>query len=90
MSDITANQIVFFILIFIIIGLLMVLKIFLDVKMGERFVGRLRNNSGNYSPMNILLMAVAIGAIYFIIIYIFRSKTTVRPSLTRSQDDSSE
>lgn len=90
MSDINANQIIALMLIFIVVGALFVLNVIIQVKVGGRWLNRMKNSSGNYSVTKILLTGVAMFAVYVLITYMFGSKTTTRPSLTRTQDESSQ
>lgn len=90
MSDITANQIIALMLIFIVVGALFVLNVIIQVKVGGRWLQSMKNSSGNYSVTKILLTGVAMVAVYVLITYMFGSKTTTRPSLTRTPDESSQ
>ena len=86
MSDINANQIIGLMLVFILVGALFVLNVIIQVKVGGRWLNGMKNSSGNYSITKILLTGVAAVAVYVLITYMFGSKTTTRPSLTRSEE----
>jgi NADH:ubiquinone oxidoreductase subunit 6 (subunit J) len=86
MSDINANQIIGLMLVFILVGALFVLNVIIQVKVGGRWLNGMKNSSGNYSVTKILLTGVAAVAVYVLITYMFGSKTTTRPSLTRSEE----
>lgn len=86
MSDLPANQIVVLILIFVIVGLLYIINIFMDVYVWSRWLNRMKNSSGNYNVTKILMMLAAGIALYFLLSYLFKPKQTVRASLTRSQE----
>jgi hypothetical protein len=77
MNDYTANTIVFLILIFIVIGILLVLNTIGKAYMYGKIVGLIKNNSGNYSATNIVMLVGAIGAAYFLIYWLFMPKTTI-------------
>jgi hypothetical protein len=86
MNDLQANQIIALVLIFIIIGILFILNIFAKVYVYGDLLNKMKNNSGNYTSINILMMLFAIIAIFFLVVYLFKSKQTVRASLSRSQE----
>lgn len=87
MSEFTANQLVFLILIFIIVALLFVLNIFAKAYVYGRWLDRMKNNSGNFDTTKILMMLGVAIALYFFLTWMFGSKQTIRPSLTRSQEE---
>jgi uncharacterized membrane protein len=86
MNDLQANQIIALILIFVVVGILLVLNIFAKAYVYGGWLNRMKNNSGNYNVGKILMMAFAAVAIYFLVMYLFRSKQTVRASPSRSQE----
>ena len=86
MNDVEANKVVFVIIIFIIIGILFILSI-----LTKAFVlNKLRNNSGNYNTIKILLMFAAVILIFFLIYWLFSSKISIRHSLMRAKGNSLE
>lgn len=87
MSDLQANQVIFLILIFIIVGILFVLNIFAKVYVWGGWLNRMKNSSGNYNAGKIIMMVFAAVALYFILTYLFASKTTVRASPGRSKEE---
>ncbi len=82
-----ANQIVFLILIFVVVGILFILNIFAKVYVWGNWLNRMKNSSGNYSTYKILMWLFAAVLLYFILYYLFVRKNTVRASLTRSNDE---
>jgi uncharacterized membrane protein len=82
-----ANQIVFLILIFVVVGILFILNIVTKAYVWGNWLNRMKNSSGNYNAGKILMMLAAAIAIYFLLTYLFMRKNTVRASLTRSKDD---
>lgn len=85
MSDITANQIVFLILIFVLVGALFALNIVTKVSLYSTWLGRMRNSSGNYDVGKIIGILIAAVAVYFLVYYLLKGRTTTRPSQTREQ-----
>ena len=86
MNDLQANQIIALILIFVVVGILFVLNIFAKVYVYGGWLNRMKNSSGNYNAGKIIMMAVAAVAVYFLLMYLFKSKQTVRASASRSQE----
>jgi len=83
MNDLTANQIVFVILIIIVLMILFALNM-----IGQTFISGkiLKNNSGNYSGFNIIMMVFSISAIGVILYWAFKPKRTMRASATRIRE----
>jgi uncharacterized membrane protein len=74
MDDIAANRIVVFLLLLIILGIVLALHTLVSPSVYGAFVHQLKNNAGNYSTTNILMMvAVAIG-LYLLITFLFTPK----------------
>lgn len=74
MDDITANRIVFFILLLIVLGIVLALHTLVTPSLYGAFVHQLKNNTGNYSSHNILMMvAVAVG-LYGLFVFLFTPK----------------
>lgn len=74
MDDIAANRVVFFLLLLIILGIILTLHVLVTPSVYGSFVHQLKNNTGNYSTTNILMMvAVAIG-LYLLITFLFAPK----------------
>ncbi len=84
MNDLTANQIVFVILIIIVIMILFALNTIGQSFMPSKF---LKNNAGNYSGFRIIMIVLAIGALGAILYWAFKPKTTVRASATRLKEE---
>jgi uncharacterized membrane protein len=82
-----ANQIVFLILIFVVVGILFILNILTKAYVWGNWLNRMKNSSGNYNAGKILMYLAAAVLLYFILSYLFMSKNTVRASLTRSKDE---
>jgi len=70
MDDITANRIVFFILLVIVIGIILSLQLIIQ----DSFLDKLKNSSGQFSGVNILMMFGVGILIYLLIAYLFKSK----------------
>ena len=74
MDDRTANRIVFFLLLLIILGIVLTLHIVVTPTIYGSFVHQLKNNAGDYSTGNILMMvAVAVG-LYLLFAFLFTPK----------------
>ncbi len=86
MNDLQANQIIALILIFVVVGILFVLNIFAKAYVYGGWLNRMKNSSGNYNAGKIIMMGVAAVAVYFLLMYLFKSKQTVRASASRSQE----
>jgi hypothetical protein len=86
MNDLQANQIIALILIFVVVGILFVLNIFAKVYVYGGWLNRMKNSSGNYNAGKIIMMGVAAVAVYFLLMYLFKSRQTVRASASRSQE----
>jgi uncharacterized membrane protein len=86
MNDLQANQIIALILIFVVVGILFIVNIFAKVYVYGGWLNRMKNSSGNYNVGKILMMLLAAVAIYFLLMYLFKSKQTVRASASRSQE----
>ncbi len=86
MDDLKANQIIALVLIFVVVGILFILNIFAKVYVYGGWLNRMKNSSGNYNAGKIIMMGVAAVAVYFLLMYLFKSKQTVRASASRSQE----
>ena len=74
MDDIAANRIVFFMLLLIVLGIVSSLHLLVTPSIYGSFVHQLKNNAGNYSTGNILMMlAVAVG-LYLLFVFLFTPK----------------
>ena len=74
MDDIAANRIVFFILLLIVLGIVLTLHTLVTPSLYGAFVHQIKNNTGNYSTGNILMMvAVAVG-LYLLFVFLFTPK----------------
>jgi uncharacterized BrkB/YihY/UPF0761 family membrane protein len=80
MDDITANKIVFLLLLFIVIGIIITVNTIAKVNMYGIFLSHLQNNTGNWSTIKILMMFFAIVFIMIMLYWIFRPKMTQRHS----------
>lgn len=79
MDDITANRIVFFILLLIVLGIVSAIHI-LVTPYGS-FVYQLKNNAGNYSTSNMLMMVAAAVGLYLLFVFLFTPRQD--PALSR-------
>lgn len=86
MSDYYANLIVFVLLMIIIFGILSSLNMLFGTAIISAFLGKLKNNSGNFSTSHILAMFALFIVLYFLFYYLFKTKSTTRPSLSRSEE----
>ena len=73
MGDQTANQIVFFLLLTILIGIILSIYALLQ---GVVF-NKLKNNAGNISSLNILMMLGVFVGIFFLIRLFFKESRTL-------------
>jgi hypothetical protein len=80
------NYIVFLILIFVVLALLFILNIFAKAYLWGSWLNKMKNNSGNFDTTKILMMVGVAVALYFLLVWLFGSKHTIRASLTRSED----
>jgi len=74
MDDITANRIVLFILLLIVFGIVATLHLLVTPSLYGSFVHQLKNNTGNYSTGNILMMAAAAVGLYALFVFLFTSR----------------
>ena len=88
MNDVEANKVIFVILIFIILGILFILSILAKAFIWDNMLNKLRNNSGNYNAIKIILMFAAAIAIYFLVYWLLSSRAFKYDSLVRGADDS--
>jgi hypothetical protein len=70
MDDQTANRIVFFILLFAIIGIVLSLHVLLQ----GSIMNKLKNSTGNLSSMNIIMMFAVFVAMFFLIRFFFNRR----------------
>lgn len=84
----TAEQIIFLILVFVLVGILFTLNILGKAYIYGRWLDRMKNSSGNYNAGKILMMVAAAVAVYFLVSYLFSKKSTTRQSLTRTKEES--
>lgn len=86
MSDLNANQIIFLILLFVILGILFILNIFAKVYLWDNWLNRMKNGSGNYNAGKILMMLAAAIGIYALLYFLFIRKQTTRQSSSRTKE----
>jgi hypothetical protein len=86
MTDQFANLIVFIILLLIITAIVFIFNSAYQGYFLNIFLSKIKNNSGNYSSINIVIMFVAILSILFLLYWAFKPKTTRRESQFRSKD----
>lgn len=80
MTDLLANQIVFLILLFVIIGIALATNMLIGGAFMNIISNIVKNNSGAVSGRNIIMLFLAIVFIYFIIIWLFKPKIFIRAS----------
>jgi hypothetical protein len=83
MNDEEANNVIYVILIFIILGILFILSILAKAFVWSNMLDKLKNNSGNYNAIKIILMFAAGIAIYFLVYWLLTSKAFKYDSLKR-------
>lgn len=83
MSDMTGTQMVTLVLILVIVGILFALNFVAQATLWGTWLGRMRNNSGNYNVGRIVATLVAAGIVFAVVSYLLKSKTPSRPSQTR-------
>lgn len=81
MDDITANRIVFFILLLIVLGIVSAIHILVTPSIYGSFVYQLKNNAGNYSTSNMLMMVAAAVGLYLLFVFLFTPRQD--PALSR-------
>ena len=81
MDDITANRIVFVILLLIVFGIVATLHLLVTPSVYGSFVHQLKNNAGNYSTGNILMMVAVVVGLYVLFVFLFTP--TQDPALSR-------
>jgi hypothetical protein len=86
MTDQFANKIVFIILLLIIMGIVFIFNSVYQGYFLNIFLSKIKNNSGNYSSINIIMMFVAILSILFLLYWAFKPKMVRRESQFRSTD----
>ncbi len=86
MTDRFANQLVFVILLFIIFGILFMFNTMFQGYFLNIFLSKIKNNSGNYSSMNIIIMFVAILSLLFLLYWVFKPRTIRHESQFRTKD----
>jgi len=90
MNDLTANRIVFFILLVVLVLIVFTTNIILQGTLYDSLLGTVKNNSGNYNATKILLMFSAAVFAYFLLYWLFKTKSSSRKSLYRLQEKESE
>jgi thiosulfate reductase cytochrome b subunit len=90
MNDLTANRIVFFILLVVLVLIVFTTNIILQGTLYDSLLGTVKNNSGNYNATKILLMFSAAVFAYFLLYWLFKTKSSSRKSLYRSQEKESD
>jgi hypothetical protein len=70
MEEQTANRIVFFLLLLIIIGIVLSLQVLLQ----GAIMNKLKNSTGNLSSLNIIMMFAVFVGLFFLIRFFFRSR----------------
>jgi uncharacterized membrane protein len=83
----TAEQIIFLILIFVVLAIIFTLNIFAKAYVYGGWLNRMKNSSGNYNAGKILMMVAAAVALYFLLYFLFIRKPTTRQSLTRTKEE---
>jgi hypothetical protein len=73
MGDQSANQIVFFLLLVILIGIVLSAYVLLQGVIGSK----LKNSAGNLSSVNILMMFGVFVGIFFLIRFFFKESRTL-------------
>ncbi len=73
MGDQTANQIVFFLLLVILIGIVLSVYVLLQGVIGSK----LKNSAGNLSSVNILMMFGVFVGMFFLIRFFFKESRTL-------------
>lgn len=86
MTDQFANSIVFLLLLTIIICIIYVFNNVFQGYILSIFLTKIKNNSGNYSSINIIMMFVAILSILFLLYWAFKPKLVRRESQFRHED----
>lgn len=74
MDDIAANRVVFFLLLLIVLGIVFALHALVTPSIYGSFVHQLKNNAGNYSTGNILMMVAAAVGLYLLFVFLFTPK----------------
>jgi len=83
MNDEEANKVISIIVFFIILGILFILSIF-----AKAFIwNKVRNSSGNYNAIKILIMFAAIISIFFLIYWLLYSRAFKYDSLISGKDE---
>ena len=90
MNDLQANRIFFFILLVVLVLIVFTTNIILQDTVYDRLVGTVKNNSGNFNASKILLMFSAAVFAYFLLYWLFKTKSSSRKSLSRSKETDSE
>jgi hypothetical protein len=80
MTDLLANQIVFLILLFVIIGIALTTNMLIGGVFINKISNIVKNNSGAVSGRNIIMLFLAIIFIYFILVWLFKPKVFIRQS----------
>lgn len=80
MDDITANRIVFFILLLIILGIILSLHAIVGPTVYGSFVNQLKNNSGEFSSYHVLMMVSALIGLYLLLSFLNRPTSSIRSS----------
>ena len=86
MTDQFANSIVFLLLLTIIICIVYMFNSIYQGYFLNIFLSKIKNISGNYSSINIILMFVAILSFLFLLYWAFKPKLVRRESQFRSKD----
>ena len=88
MNEAEANKVIHVILIFIILGVIFILSILAKAFIWDNMLNKLRNNSGNYNAIKIILMFLFAIAIYFLINWLISSRAFKHDSLKRGKEES--
>ena len=86
MTNNVANRLVFLILLFIIFGILYIFNTVFQGYILSIFLSKIKNNSGNYSSIKIIMMIVAILSILFLLYWLFKPRTIRNESQFRTKD----
>jgi glucan phosphoethanolaminetransferase (alkaline phosphatase superfamily) len=86
MDDLVANRIVFMIFLFTLFGIMYILGLIFRETLLNTIVTKLKNNSGNYSSVKILMLIAFFVLLGMLLLWLFRTNTFIRASLSRSPE----
>jgi hypothetical protein len=82
------EYIIFIILLFVILAIFFTLNIFAKAYFYNGLLNIMKNSSGNYNAVKIIMMVTSVFALYFLLYFLFIRKPITRQSLYRRKDDS--